>query len=299
MTSSGETVNDLLLNGSSGDYVMATCLVSDAIGAVNEKQPKETTEQYLVYTGIIPAVTYIEALRIAKTQVPKNEDNSDFLSMLIVVSVPVFCVLLFLICMDPKKRAVVIKLINFLIICLFVSIVLILVMITMESAEDYIVIAFIVCVVLVSMLFSWLFSTQRKIIKRRIKKKLLKRSKNKKKLQKLKILKEKESKEKNVSKIICPKCNTQNSKTNYSCTNCGYIFAGKDNEGKKENEIKNENKTKEEIKLTDNKGTEHTDKTDDNVTEVLKDENVKQKNEQQIKAENKKNKKAKRIKNKE
>ena len=172
LVSSGEKLSNLLFAGHSGDFMIAICLASDIADAVNGK---ELNEHSISYTGIVPAVTYIESLRIVKTQMPKSEDNSGFINMLIVVSIPVLCVLLFLICMDPKKRVILVEFIKFLFICFFVAIILLFVMLAMEAAADnYTGIVFVACVILVSMLVNWLLSIQVKIIKNRIKKKNLK-----------------------------------------------------------------------------------------------------------------------------
>ncbi len=194
LVSSGKTLSDLLFDGHPGDFMIAICLASDITNAVDEKEPKES----ISYTGIVPAITYIESLRIVKTQMPKSDDNSNFIKMLIVVSVPVLCVLLFLIYMDPKKRLILIEFIKFLFICFFVAAILLFVMLAMESAADsYITVVFIACVLLVSMLINWLLSIQVKIIKNRIKKKNLKRLKNKKSL---KVSKKQNIETKEVSK---------------------------------------------------------------------------------------------------
>ena len=275
LVSSGEKISNLLFSGYLGPFMTATCLVSDIANVVDLKQSKETDEQQISYTGIVPALTYIESLRIVKEQAPGTEEDSDILGLLIVVSIPVICVLLLFILIDPKKRAIFFKFIKFLFICLFVAIVLLLVMLVVETAENYIVVG---CILLISLLLSWLFSIQRKIITKRLNKSILKNAKTS------NISKEQNVKEKIISKIICPKCNAQNSKTNYSCTNCHYVFADenqevKANEEKKESEIKTETNSeiKEKIETFDNKKTEQTDKPKEEATEISKDENVQQK----------------------
>lgn len=293
LVSSGETISNLLFNGYLGNFMSATCLVSDIANTVNMKPQQKTDEQQISYNGIVPALIYIESLRITKEQMPETENDSDILNMLIVVSIPVLCVLLLFICLDPKKRAIFFKFMKFIFICLFVAIVLLFVMLVVEAAENYIVVALIACILLVSLLLSWILSIQRRMITKKLNKSFLKNANN---AEDYKVLKKQSIKEKEIFKIICPKCNTQNSKTNYSCAKCHYVFTDENNEeeikeDKKEVEIKNNVETKEETEITENKDTKQNEKTEKPM-EKPKEENVKQENEQQIKAW-KKNKKKK------
>ena len=149
--SSGEKIRNLLSEDPLENFILATCLAADIFGSFDIKQPKEKDEQSILYSGIIPAITYIEALRIIKTQAPKNEDNSEFLKMLIIVSIPVLFVLLIFIYIEIKKSPTFAKFIKFLFMCLFVTIILLGIMLALEAAEDYIIPVFIVCVILVSL----------------------------------------------------------------------------------------------------------------------------------------------------
>ena len=110
--SSGEKITQLLLDSYSTDEIFAVYIVT---GVVDCYTPKNSDPLYIVN---VPAVTYIEAMRMIQTEKEGQLNDIGSSEIFVLVLIPIMGILFFIVCIITSKKNISLlgKVINFLVI---------------------------------------------------------------------------------------------------------------------------------------------------------------------------------------
>lgn len=110
--SSGQTITNLLLDAYSKDEILAIYIVT---GIVDCFTPQNSEPIYLVN---VPAVTYIEAMRMIQSEKDKQLYDTDSSGIFVIVLIPVMFILFLIVVTTTSKRnnSLFGKIINFLVV---------------------------------------------------------------------------------------------------------------------------------------------------------------------------------------